>query len=902
MRLRAISENKKPAGMRNMGRDLSTMKEMIAFWGKKDEPVKLPPINVIERSDFYEHKPYEIKFKIYQNCFAYNNLIHKEFELLYITAPNQMDDSFIEIEYKMFISDCYFGRPTFTNTEFSTQIQYYVGQIDKTISCMYQIENMPEHLLSSSKSIRSMFYHYYFSSKHDNLPFIQVLKTPIVFREKKTLRFRTMSTSISEQSQNGLLTLVYITEQYVPLQNIYSKKLEMGKFSYDQKLHFALKIMQLVNSVERLGIAILELNMESILITKGGQFRISTTNLIPFVQVAAYKEVWSMYDDYEKVYTHLSLHKTIKPPEIKRREPIKDFRAITRYNIGLIILQLYFDIPNIQYIDEQKMQSLLFQLIPKRPSGIDDDQIDKSNKSIQFEQTNPLGALILRFLSIDPIKRLEFSLIQLMQVEYDVDNYDFTEDMQHFFSNYNAYYRPSSQSSYKSKQSNQFQQQNSFVSGDNNNNNISSFVKQLYQPTNNSQDDMPAIALKMPELTQRSKKKIGAPSYQSYVRSKNLIAEVHFNLYLYQSALDQWQYLLPDVEECFGETSPECEYILERIWVLAQHLGQERVLEQISQKYVTIRKSNVKGVKEQLEVAHLLQDQAKVKALIRPNEAVDLYHQSSKQFQMVKGKFNNQSAYNSMQIGLIYLKLMNIEKARSNLEYAVYIFTKMEKSSIVPFLIATTWQIDDEEVVKEPVNKIKFFQSLFNLGSFYFNFESQQKAYGVLQAAKDVMDELKKGELYPELIRLCRTEVIKLYTELSRCLMSNNEIDDALKLVEEGIQQNTDQLEIKSLIDIKVEILVAQGKISDGLAILGLWARQFQRSNNLTMETAYLLKEVGDLAYKLKDFNVAFSFYSEALAIYQKGKVKGLKQKNEIQQYIQDIEENLQQIFQIQKM
>ena len=47
---------------------------------------------------------------------------------------------------------------------------------------------------------------------------------------------------------------------------------------------------------------------------------------------------------------------------------------------------------------------------------------------------------------------------------------------------------------------------------------------------------------------------------------------------------------------------------------------------------------------------------------------------------------------------------MNIEKARSNLEYAVYIFTKMEKSSIVPFLIATTWQIDDEEIDKEPVN------------------------------------------------------------------------------------------------------------------------------------------------------------------------------------------------------
>lgn len=58
---------------------------------------------------------------------------------------------------------------------------------------------------------------------------------------------------------------------------------------------------------------------------------------------------------------------------------------------------------------------------------------------------------------------------------------------------------------------------------------------------------------------------------------------------------------------------------------------------------------------------------------------------------------------------MIYLKLMSIEKARSNLEYSVYVFTKMEKSSMVPFLIATTWQIDDEEVVKEPVNKIKFF-------------------------------------------------------------------------------------------------------------------------------------------------------------------------------------------------
>lgn len=65
MRHRAISENKKPAGVRNMGRDLSAMKEMVAFWGKREEPLKLPPINVIERSDFYEMRPYEVKFKIY---------------------------------------------------------------------------------------------------------------------------------------------------------------------------------------------------------------------------------------------------------------------------------------------------------------------------------------------------------------------------------------------------------------------------------------------------------------------------------------------------------------------------------------------------------------------------------------------------------------------------------------------------------------------------------------------------------------------------------------------------------------------------------------------------------------------------------------------------------------------
>lgn len=42
-----------------------------------------------------------------------------------------MNNSFIDIEYKLLINDCFFGRPTFTNTEFSTQISYYVGVVDK---------------------------------------------------------------------------------------------------------------------------------------------------------------------------------------------------------------------------------------------------------------------------------------------------------------------------------------------------------------------------------------------------------------------------------------------------------------------------------------------------------------------------------------------------------------------------------------------------------------------------------------------------------------------------------------------------------------------------------------------------------------------------------------------------
>lgn len=63
---------------------------------------------------------------------------------------------------------------------------------------------------------------------------------------------------------------MYITEQYIPLANLYSKKLEMGKYSYDQKLYFALKIMELVHSLEKNGIAILEINLESIFITRDG--------------------------------------------------------------------------------------------------------------------------------------------------------------------------------------------------------------------------------------------------------------------------------------------------------------------------------------------------------------------------------------------------------------------------------------------------------------------------------------------------------------------------------------------------------------------------------------------------------------------------------------------------------
>lgn len=59
--------------------------------------------------------------------------------------------------------------------------------------------------------------------------------------------------------------------------------------------------------------------------------------------------------------------------------------------------------------------------------------------------------------------------------------------------------------------------------------------------------------------------------------------------------------------------------------------------------------------------------------------------------EIVKGKFNNSSGINHSHIGSLYAKELAFDKARTHLEYSVYTFTKMEKSSIVPFLISSSW-------------------------------------------------------------------------------------------------------------------------------------------------------------------------------------------------------------------
>lgn len=68
-----------------------------------------------------------------------------------------------------------------------------------------------------------------------------------------------------------------------------------------------------------------------------------------------------MYDDYEKVQSHLSVHraKMMHPPEIRKKEPIEDYRAVNRYHLGMLLLQLHFDLPTINYIDEAKFNAMV---------------------------------------------------------------------------------------------------------------------------------------------------------------------------------------------------------------------------------------------------------------------------------------------------------------------------------------------------------------------------------------------------------------------------------------------------------------------------------------------------------------------------------------------------------------
>ena len=57
--------------------------------------------------------------------------------------------------------------------------------------------------------------------------------------------------------------------------------------------------------------------------------------------------------------------------------------------------------------------------------------------------------------------------------------------------------------------------------------------------------------------------------------------------------------------------------------------------------------------------------------------------------------------------------------------------------------------------------------------------------------------------------------------------LKDKDYSDALELVNEGINLNKEDFKAKPLIDIKVEILIKQNKISDALSLIGLWARKF---------------------------------------------------------------------------
>lgn len=68
---------------------------------------------------------------MYQNCYAFNNLVHKEFEIIYVDSPEEAKRIDISIDFKVSIVDCLFGRSVFTKQEYPPSVVFYAGTIDK---------------------------------------------------------------------------------------------------------------------------------------------------------------------------------------------------------------------------------------------------------------------------------------------------------------------------------------------------------------------------------------------------------------------------------------------------------------------------------------------------------------------------------------------------------------------------------------------------------------------------------------------------------------------------------------------------------------------------------------------------------------------------------------------------
>ena len=62
--------------------------------------------------------------------------------------------------------------------------------------------------------------------------------------------------------------------------------MESGKYSYDEKLFIVLKIMDIVERLENAGMAILDLNLDNILITEDNKFKLSAITVIPYIPLS----------------------------------------------------------------------------------------------------------------------------------------------------------------------------------------------------------------------------------------------------------------------------------------------------------------------------------------------------------------------------------------------------------------------------------------------------------------------------------------------------------------------------------------------------------------------------------------------------------------------------------------